>query len=120
MKWIIYILFLALSFQVNAVSMENELFSLQADEIRFKLGELTAKRQVTIRLKSPLMIKLLMDSIKTNQSTSPQNYRMMEIDLSNGWILQGRINSIVVEKGVAVLEADELFLQSRQLLVKEM
>lgn len=118
MKWIIYILLFSLSASVQAVSMENETFALQADEIRFKLGQVTAKRQVTIRLKSPLVIQLLMNTVNRERLNNENTPRMVEIDLSGGWKLQGRIHSMVIEEGVVKLESDELSLRSSKLLAK--
>ena len=119
MKWMILICLLALTTQANAVSMENKVFSLEADEIRFKLGEVTAKRQVILRIKSPQVIQVLASKTNIALSDLANADRTIEITLADGWVLQGRINAIFVDDGSAVLEADELFLQSRPLLVNE-
>lgn len=120
MKWIILICLLVLHAQASAVSMENKVFTLEADEIRFKLGAITAKRQVTIRIKAPQVIELLASKTNVALSDLASTDRAIEMVLSEGWVLQGRINAIFVDGGSAVLEADELFLQSRQLFASEM
>jgi len=119
MKWMTLICLLALSTQANAVSMENKVFALEADEIRFRLGEVTAKRQVIIRIKSPQDIQFLASKTNVALSSLASADRSIEISLAGGWVLQGRIKAIFVDGGSAILEADEIFLQSRQLLVNE-
>ena len=119
MKWMILICLLALNSQANAVSMENNVFSLKADEIRFKLGEITAKRHVIIRIKSPQVIQSLASKTNVTLSDLASADRIIQITLSDGWVLEGRINAISVDGGSAIMEADKLFLQSRQLLVNK-
>ncbi|NRA84950.1 MAG: hypothetical protein HRU22_14625 [Gammaproteobacteria bacterium] len=116
MKWILLFCSLILTSQVNAVSMENNIFALSAGEIRYKLGQVTAKNQVTIRIKSPQVIDFLASKTNVALSNLSRADRVIEISLSEGWILQGRINSISVADGSAILEADELFLEQQQLL----
>lgn len=119
MKWMILICLLALNPPANAASMENKVFSLEAGEIRFKQGQITAKRRVIIRIKSPQVIQLLASKNNVALSDLARADRSIQITLSDGWVLQGRIKAIFVDDGSAVLEADELVLQSRPLVVNE-
>jgi|GEM_PF-3308202 len=117
-----FLLFILLIFTagVNAVSMENQVFAIDAEEIHFKPGEITAKRQVILRIKSLETVAELASRNNISLSQLTQNNHSIHIALAGGWQLKGRVLAIAVDGETAVIEANELLLQSNQLVAKQM
>jgi len=105
---------------VNAVSMENKIFAIDAEEIHFKPGEITAKRQVVLRIKSLEAVTELASRNNIALSQLAQNSHSIHISLADGWELKGRVLAISVDGETAIIEANELLLHSNQLVVNQM
>jgi len=116
MKWILVIFWLIGSFHVRAVSMENEVFALEAGEIRFKLGQITASDQVIIRVKSSQAIQSLTSNTQVGLSQLVQLNRSVQIMLGQGWQLTGQVHTILFDRGFAIIAAQSLLLVNRPLL----
>jgi len=105
---------------VNAVSMENNVFSIDAEEIHFMPGKITAKRQVILRIKSLETVRELASRNNISLSQLTQDNRSIHIALADGWELKGRVLAISVDGETAIIEADELLLNSNQLVAKQL
>jgi hypothetical protein len=106
------------SVTASAVSMENSVFSLEAKQINFKVGEITAKENVMLRIKSLSDVSKLANKSNVALSQLTQQQRMLNITLSDGWTMKGRILAISIDGETAIIESDELYLVSEQLLVQ--
>jgi len=105
---------------VNAVSMENKVFAIDAEEIHLKPGEITAKRHVILRIKSLETVTELASRNNVALSQLAQNSHSIHIALADGWDLKGRVLAISVDGETAIIEADELLLQSNQLMANQL
>ncbi|NRA53658.1 MAG: hypothetical protein HRU23_05895 [Gammaproteobacteria bacterium] len=110
MKWIVLLGCLLTSIEIAAVSMENNVFALQASQIRLKIGKITAIDQVTLRIKPSRAVQLLTPKAQAGLSTPIQINSPIKIKLAQGWLLQGQIQTILLEHGCAILEARALTL----------
>jgi len=117
-----FLLFALLIFttSVNAVSMENKVFAIDAQEIHFKPGEITAKRQVILTIKSLDTISELANRNNIALSQLTEKNQAIHISLADGWELKGRLIAISVDGESAIIESDELLLQSNQLIVNQL
>jgi|GEM_PF-3258778 len=110
MKWIVLLGCLLISVESAAVSMENTVFALQASQIRLKIGKITATDHVILRIKPSRAVQLLTAKTQAGLSTPIQINRVMKIKLAKGWLLQGQIQTILLEHGCAVIAARALYL----------
>lgn len=108
------------SVTASAVSMENSVFSLEAKQINFKVGEITAKENVMLRIKSRSDMSKLFSQSNVALSELTQQQRVLNIKLSDGWTMKGRILAISIDGETAIIESDELYLVSDQLLAKQL
>ncbi len=104
----------------NAVSMENKTFAIDAEEIHFKPGEITAKRNVILRIKSLETVTELASRNNVALSQLATNNHSIHISLADGWELKGRVLAIAVDGETAIIEANKLLLQSKQLVAKKL
>lgn len=107
------------SVTASAVSMENSVFSLEAKQINFKVGEITAKENVMLRIKSLDDVSKLASKSNVALSKLTQEH-ILNITLSDGWTMKGRILAISIDGETAIIESDELYLVSEQLLVQQL
>lgn len=119
-KFLLIVLLIFTTASVNAVSMENKVFAIDAEEIHFKPGEITAKRQVTLRIKSVETVNDLASRNNVALSQLAQNNHSIHISLADGWELKGRVLAIAVDGETAIIEANELLLHSNQLVAKQL
>jgi hypothetical protein len=119
MKWIITIFLFAITSQVRAVAIDNEIFSLEANEIRFKLGEITATNQVVVRIKSHQVLRLLYSDTKSERAEPISVNRPVSIPLDQGWMLQGQVHTISIEGAVAIIAAQKLSFKQAALANKK-
>lgn len=105
---------------VNAVSMENNTFAIDAEEIHFKPGEITAKRHVILRIKSLETVTELASRNNIALSQLAANNHSIHISLADGWQLKGRVLAIAVDGETAIIEANELLLHSNQLVAHKL
>jgi len=118
MDKVLLIVLMLFSHAVGAVSMENSVFSLEAKQINFKVGEITAKDNVFLRIKSLDDVSKLASKSNVALSQLTQQ-RMLNITLADGWMLKGRILAISIDGETAIIESDELYLVSEQLIVQQ-
>jgi len=104
----------------NAVSMENKVFAIDAEEIHFMPGKITAKRQVILRIKSLEAVRELANRNNVSLSQLTQDNHSIHISLADGWELKGRVLAVAVDGETAIIEADELLLQSNQLVANQL
>jgi hypothetical protein len=107
------------SVNASAVSMENSVFSLEAKQINFKVGEITAKENVMLRIKSLSDVSKLVSKSNVALSELTQQ-RVLNITLSDGWTMKGRILAISIDGETAIIESDELYFVSEQLLAQQL
>jgi len=119
MDKVLLIVFVLFSHTVGAVSMENSVFSIEAKQINFKVGEITATENVMLRIKSLDDVSRLANQSNVALSQLTQQ-RVLNITLSNGWTMKGRILAISIDGETAVIESDELYLVSDQLIVQQL
>ena len=103
---------------VNAVSMENSVFILDAKQINFKVGEITAKDNVSLRIKSVGDISNLTRKSNIALSQLTQSKTVLNIHLSQGWTMRGRILAITIDGESAFIESDALYLVSEKLVAQ--
>ncbi len=120
MDKVLLIVFSLFSTTVSAVSMENRIFSLDANQINFKVGEIIAKDNVFLRIKSFDDIYKLTNKSNVALSEITKNNGILNIALSDGWIMKGRIIAISIGKDTAIIESDELYLISTRLKTQQL
>ncbi len=120
MDKVLLIVLSLLSTAASAVSMENSVFSLDANQIHFKVGEITAKDNVYLRIKSIDDVAKLARKSNVALSELTQQQRVLNISLSEGWTMKGRILAIKIDGEVAVIESNELYLVSEQLIAHQL
>ncbi|MGB1297361.1 MAG: hypothetical protein ACPG8A_03755 [Psychrobium sp.] len=120
MDKVLLFVFALFSATANAVSMENDVFSLNANQINFKVGEITAKENVQLRIKSLEDIAKLSSKSNVALSELTQQQRVLNISLADGWTMKGRILAIRIDGEAAIIESDELYLVSEQLLAHKL
>jgi len=108
------------SITAGAASMENRTFSLDAEQIDFKIGEIKAKDNVILRIKSFDDIFKLTNKSNIALSEITKNKSVFNIELSNGWTMKGRVLAISIDGESALIESDELHLVSTPLMTQRM
>lgn len=103
----------------SAVSMENSVFALDAKQINFKLGEITARENVLLRIKSIGDVSKLASKSNVALSQLTRQQSVLNIALSDGWTMRGRILAISIDGESAIIESDELYLVSEQLVAQQ-
>ncbi|NRA62416.1 MAG: hypothetical protein HRU25_16245 [Psychrobium sp.] len=117
-KFLLFVLLLVCA-NVHAVSLDNSVFTLNAQEIHFKVGEITAKRQVVLRIKSLEAVAQLASKNNIALSQLTQENHTIHIFLADGWALKGCVSAISVDGESAVIESDQLYIYREQLVASQ-
>lgn len=120
MDKVLLVLLSLFSLSAGAVTMENSVFALDANQINFKVGEITAKDNVSLRIKSIEDVSRLASKSNIALAELTHQQRILNISLADGWTMRGRILAISIDGEVAVIESDELYLVSEQLLARQL
>ncbi|MDP2560974.1 hypothetical protein [Psychrobium sp. 1_MG-2023] len=104
----------------QAITLENDVFSLKAKEIHFESDTITAKFRVTLTLKAPNAIAALASKNNRALSRMLQKHRNLQLSLDQDWTLEGHIQAITINGHSAIIEANELYLYSNKLLLSQL
>ena len=117
----VLLIFLSLfSVTVNAVSMENRVFSLNATQIDVDTGIIKAQDHVLLRIKSLDDISKLTNQSNVVLSELTDQRKMLNITLSDGWKMKGRVLAISINDRGVIIESDELYFFKEQLIVQNL
>lgn len=120
MDKVLLVIFLLFSTTVNAVSMENRIFSLNAKQIHYKAGEITATKNVFLRIKSFDDIYKLTKKSNVALSQMTKYDDILNIKLSDGWTMKGKVLAISINGETAVIESNQLLLTNRPLITQKL
>lgn len=120
MNKVILIVLSLFSVTASAVSMENSIFSLDAKNINFKPGSIKAKEHVFLRIKSLNDISRFVGKSNVALSELTQQRGILNLALSDGWVIKGKVLAVSINDNAAVIESDELYLVRKQLIVQNL
>jgi len=120
MNKILLIVLSLFSITASAVSMENNIFSLDAKSINFKPGTIKAKEHVFLRIKSLDDLSKFVGKSNVALSELTQQRGILNLALSDGWIIKGKVLAVSINGNTAIIESDELHLVREQLIVQNL
>ena len=120
MNKVLLIVLSLFSVTASAVSMENSIFSLEAKNINFKPGAIKATDHVFLRIKSLDDISRFVGKSNVALSELTKQRGILNLMLSDGWIMKGKVLAVSINGNEAIIESEELYLVREQLIVQNL